>query len=60
MCGTNRAQQHVPVELDSQSQVCDTTRAILLHQDVFALQVSVRDGWLALRPVDLSVQVAEA
>lgn len=49
-----------PVELDGEAQVRDAAGAVLLHQDVLALQVSVGDGGLALRAVDLRVQVAEA
>lgn len=49
-----------PVELDGEAEVSDAAGAILLDQDVLALQVSVGDGGFALRPVDLRVQVAEA
>lgn len=49
-----------PVKLDRQSQVCYATEPVLFHQDVFALQVSVRDGRFALRAVDLRVQMAQA
>lgn len=49
-----------PVELDGEAQVGDAAGAVLLHQDVLALQVPVGDGRLALRAVDLGVQVAEA
>ena len=51
---------HLPVELDRQAQVGDAAGAVPLHQDVLALQVAVGDGGLALRAVDLRVQVAEA
>ena len=49
-----------PVELDGQAQVGDAAGAVLLHQDVLALEVAVGDGGLALRAVDLGVEVAEA
>lgn len=32
---------------DGQTQICDGRRAVLLHQDVFGLQVSVSDGRLS-------------
>lgn len=35
------------VMTDSQAQVCDGTGAVLLHQDVLGLQVSVGDAWLS-------------
>jgi hypothetical protein len=47
----------LPVELDGQAQVSDAAGAVLLHQDVLALQVSVGDGRLALGAVDLRVEV---
>ncbi len=50
----------VPDEFDGEPEVGDAAGAVLLHQDVFALQVSVSDGRLALRAEDLGVQVAEA
>lgn len=43
-----------------QPKVCDATRAVFLDQDVLALQVSVGDGRLALGPIDLRVEVAQA
>ncbi len=46
--------------IHSQAQISDATGAILLHEDVFALQVSVSDGRFALRAVDLCVEVAQA
>lgn len=49
-----------PVELDRQPQVCYAAEPVLFHQDVFALQVSVRDGRFALRAVDFRVQMAQA
>lgn len=49
-----------PVELDSETEVGNAAGTVLLDQDVLALQVSVGDGGLSLRAVDLSVQVAEA
>jgi len=49
-----------PVELDGEAEVGDAAGAVLLDQDVLALQVPVGDGRLALRAVDLGVQVAEA
>lgn len=49
-----------PVELDGQAQVGDAAGAVLLHQDVLALQVSVGDGRLALGAVDLRVEVTQA
>lgn len=49
-----------PVELDGEAEVGDAAGAVLLDQDVLALQVAVGDGRLALRAVDLRVQVAEA
>ena len=50
----------VPVELDGEAEVGDAAGAVLLDQDVLALQVSVGDGWFALRAVNLGVQVTEA
>lgn len=50
----------VPVDLDGQSEVSDTTGPVSFHQDVFTLQVSVCDGRFALRAVDLGVQVTKA
>lgn len=41
------------VVFDSQTQICDGRRAVLLHQDVFGLQVSVSDGrfsWMDRQP----------
>lgn len=35
------------VVLDSQTQICDGRRAVLLHQDVFGLEVSVSNGGLS-------------
>lgn len=32
------------VVFDSQTQICDGRRAVLLHQDVFGLEVSVSNG----------------
>ncbi len=49
-----------PVVFHSQAQISDATGAILLYEDVFALQVSVSDGRFALRAVDLCVEVAQA
>lgn len=49
-----------PDELDGQAEVSDAAGAVPLHQDVFALQVSVGDGRFALRAEDLRVKVAEA
>lgn len=49
-----------PVKFDSKSEVCYTAGSVLFYQDVFALQVSVCDGWFALSAVDLSVQMTEA
>lgn len=49
-----------PVELDGEAEVGDAAGAVLLDQDVLALQVAVGDGRLPLRAVDLRVQVAEA
>ena len=49
-----------PVELDGEAEVGDAAGAVLLDQDVLALEVSVGDGGLSLRAVDLRVQVAEA
>lgn len=50
----------LPVELDGEAQVGDAAGAVLLHQDVLALQVSVSDGRFPLRAVNLRVQVAQA
>ena len=50
----------VPVHFDGKPEVRYTAESVLFHQDVFALQVSVCDGRLALHAVDLGVQVAEA
>lgn len=50
----------VPVKFDSKSKVCYATGPVLFYQNVFALQVSVCDGWFALCAVDLSVQMTEA
>lgn len=33
----------------SQTQVCDATSPVFLHQDVLGLQVSVSYGWFAWR-----------
>ena len=49
-----------PVELDGEAEVGDAAGAVLLDQDVLALQVPVGDGRFALRAVDLRVEVAEA
>lgn len=49
-----------PIKFDSKSQICYAAGAVLFDQDVFALQVSVRDGRFALRAVDLSVQMTQA
>ncbi len=54
------ARVSLPVVFHSQAQISDATGAILLHEDVFALQVSVSDGRFALRAVDLCVEVAQA
>lgn len=49
-----------PVVFHSQAQISDAACAILLYEDVFALQVSVSDGRFALCAVDLCVEVAKA
>lgn len=49
-----------PIKFDSKSQICYAAGTVLFDQDVFALQVPMRDGWFALRAVDLSVQMAQA
>lgn len=49
-----------PVVFHSQAQISDAAGAILLYEEVFALQVSVSDGRFALRAVDLCVEVAQA
>lgn len=45
----------VPVHFDGKPEVRYTAETVLFHQDVFALQVSVCDGRLALHAVDLGV-----
>lgn len=49
-----------PVKFDSQPQVSDAAGAVSLHKDILALQVSVSDGWFAMRPIDFGVKVAQA
>lgn len=49
----------VPVVFNSQTQISDAASAVLLDEDVLALQVSVSDGWFALRTIDLSMEVAQ-
>lgn len=49
-----------PVEFHSKPEVSDATGAVFLYEDVFALQVSVSDGWFSLRAVDLCMQVTQA
>lgn len=40
------------VVTDSQTQVGDRTGAVLLHEDVLGLQVSVGDAWLSYRDIN--------
>lgn len=42
------------------TQVCDAAAQLLCDQDVFALQVPVRDGWFPFGAKDLRVQMHEA
>lgn len=42
------------------TQVCNAALPISLHQNVAALQVSMCDGWFALRTEDLCVEVHKA
>lgn len=42
------------------TKVSDATLAVLIHQDVLALQISMSDGRLALCTEDLNVQVRQA
>lgn len=42
------------------TQVCNAALPVSLHQNVAALQVSMCDGWFALRTEDLCVEVHKA
>lgn len=54
-----RARAVLPDEFDGEPQIGNAAGAVFLHQDVFALQVSVCDGRFSLRARDLRVQVAQ-
>lgn len=41
------------VMTDSQAQVSNGTGAVLLHEDVFGLQVSVGDAWLSCPTINI-------
>lgn len=41
------------------TQICYATLSILLNQDVFALQISMSNGWFPLGPKYLYVQMCE-
>lgn len=41
------------VMTDSQTQVSDSTGAVLLHKDVLGLQVSVGDAWLPYQDINV-------
>lgn len=41
------------VVTDSQAQVSDGTGAVLLHEDVLGLQVSVGDAWFSCRHINV-------